>query len=165
MKRPSIPTRRRVQYARGFIELGMLVEASRELGFIEGEARIGAEVMELQVDLHMTAKHWVLVVAMAAEFTDRYPVEEKGWISRAFALRELGRIEEAKAVLLQAEPLHGKTCAVLHYNLACYHCLLGEMKQARDRLSWACKMEKTWKKEARTDADLKGIWNDISAIT
>jgi len=165
MNRPSIPTVRRVQYARGFLELGMFAAAAKELDAIEGVARIGAEVMELQVDLHMAARHWELVVAMAQEFTARHPVEPQGWISRAFALRELGCIREAKAVLLQAEPVHGKTCAVLHYNLACYHCLLGEMQQARDRLSQACKMGKTWKREARSDPDLKALWNDLPAIS
>jgi predicted Zn-dependent protease len=163
MKRSSIPTARRVQYARGFLELGMLAEAAGELDAIHGAARIGAEVMELQVDLHMAARHWELVVAMGQELTVRYPAESKGWISRAFALRELGRIREAKEVLLQAEPEHGKTCSVLHYNLACYHCLLGEMKPAKDRLARACKMEKTWKQEARSDPDLKALWKDLPA--
>ena len=161
MKRPSIPTARRVQYARGFMELGMLVEAARELEAVEGAARIDAPVMELQVDLHMAAKHWDLVVALAEELTARHPAESSGWISRAFALRELGRIREAKEVLLQAEPEHGRTCSVLHYNLACYHCLLGEMKPARARLARACKMEKTWKQEARSDPDLKALWKDL----
>ncbi len=165
MNHPAIPVARRVQYARGFLELGMLDAAAKELAAIEGPARAGAAVMELQVDLHMAAKQWDLVVAMAREFTAQHPAESKGWISRAFALRELGCIKEAKEVLLQAEPVHGKTCAVLHYNLACYHCLLGEMKQAKDRLAWAFKMEKTWKREARVDPDLKNIWPDISAIT
>ena len=161
MQRPSISTARRVQYARGFLELGMLVEAARELEAIEGAARINAQVMELQIDLHMAAKHWGLVVAMAQELTTRYPAESNGWISRAFALRELGRIHEAKEVLLQAEPEHGRTCSVLHYNLACYHCLLGEMKQAKARLARACKMKKTWKQEARSDPDLKDLGKDL----
>jgi hypothetical protein len=76
----------------------------------------------------------------------------------------LNRIAEAKAVLLEGEPLHGKQCGVLHYNLACYYCLLGAMAEAKKRLSMACKMDKGWKEAALDDSDLKAMWDDIAAM-
>lgn len=81
-----------------------------------------------------------------------------------FALRELQRVEEAKAVLLEAEPIHGKKCALLHYNLACYACLLGDHVEAKKRLRVACKMDKQWKRAALDDDDLKAMWEDIAAM-
>jgi predicted Zn-dependent protease len=159
-----ISLRRRVEYTRGFLELGMLKEAAGELENIRGKARLNAEVMALQVDLHMAAKHWDLVVTTAQEMVARHPIDANGWIAWAFALRELNRVPEAKEILLRAEPQHGKDCVVLHYNLACYHCLLGEKKLARDRLAWAFKMDKAWKEEALKDPDLKAMRAEIAAI-
>lgn len=36
-------------------------------------------------------------------------------------------VAEAKSLLLEAEPRHGATSAILNFNLACHHSLLGEM--------------------------------------
>ena len=162
--RPNISTRRRLQYARGFVELGMLSEAAAELEAVAGPDLLSTEAMEVRIDLHMAAKHWELVVAMAHEFATRYPGEEKGWIAWAFALRELDRIVEAKATLLQAEALLGSKCSVLHYNLACYHCLLGEEKLARDRLRRSFKMQQSWREAALADPDLLAMRAEIERM-
>jgi hypothetical protein len=52
--------------------------------------------------------------------------------------------------------------AELHYNLACYACLLGDMKEARQRLEIACKMDDHFKASA-LDEDLRALWDDIAA--
>jgi tetratricopeptide (TPR) repeat protein len=156
-----ISTARRLEYASGFIGLGLLNEASEELEFIEGEDRLSAEVMAVRANLYMAAKNWDLLIAVSRELARQCPNIDQGWIHWAYALRELGRIAEAKTVLLQAEPLH-PSCAVLHYNMACYECLLGDVPEARRRLSVACKMGKEWKTAALTDPDLKAMWDAAS---
>ena len=83
---------------------------------------------------------------------------ESGWIGWAYALRELNRVEEARAVLLDAEKYHGTNSAVLHYNLACYDALLGALKNARARLEKACRMDAQFKITAREDPDLVALW-------
>ncbi|MFM8336403.1 MAG: TPR end-of-group domain-containing protein, partial [Opitutaceae bacterium] len=85
----------------------------------------------------------------------------QGWIHWAYALRELGRIEQALAVLQEAEPLHPKV-GVIHFNLACYHCLLGDLPAAKRRLERACRIKPDWKKTALEDPDLKGLWKRFS---
>ena len=92
------------------------------------------------------------------------PEDDKGWISHAFALRELEQIEEAQAVLLEAEPHLQKACGLLHYNLACYACLLGNKPEAKRRLATAFKMDKVWKQEALDDPDLKAMRAMITAM-
>ena len=74
------------------------------------------------------------------------------------ALREMKRVPEAKAVLLDAEPIHGKASGVLHYNLACYHCLLGELEETKTRLRRACQLSDEFKTCALEDPDLKALW-------
>ena len=159
-----IPTSRHLQFASGYIDLGMLNEASDELEAIEGEDRLSPEVMSVRRDLYMEAKQWDLLLAVSRELARQRPKLDKGWIGWAFALRELQRVEEAKAVLLEAEPIHGKKSALLHYNLACYACLLGDHVEAKKRLRVACKMDKRWKSAALDDEDLKAMWDEIAAI-
>src|SRR5258708_34937475 len=106
-------------------------------------------------------KKWSEIAAVELQLARVQPTEDKGWISWAYALRELNRIDEAKSVLLEAEPLHGKTCGVLHYNLACYACLLGNKAEANLRLATACRMDRTWKAAALDDPDLEAMWSDI----
>ena len=125
----STTTARRLRYATGYIGLGMFNEASDELEAIEGEDRLFDEVLVLRSELYMQAKNWDLLIAVARELARSSSKCAKHRIEWAYALRELNRVAEAKAVLLEAEPLHGKKCALLHYNLACYHCLLGDRQR------------------------------------
>lgn len=82
---------------------------------------------------------------------------ENSWIGWAYALRELEQVEEAREVLLKAEIRHGKASAVLHYNLACYDSLLGELASARARLATACRMDGRFKQAAKDDPDLRAL--------
>ena len=95
------------------------------------------EVQELWVDVLMELKVWKRVVRMARTVTAKKPESERAWIAWAYALRELQQIEEAQEVLLRAEKLHGRKSGVLHYNLACYACLLGDQDEAERRLNEA----------------------------
>lgn len=159
-----ITTRRRLQYVAGYLELGMLAEAARELDAIPPHEQGDAEVLAVRVDLHMGAKQWDAVISLAAELARLKPTDSKGWVCHAYALREQDRIEEAQAVLREAEPLHGQECGVLHYNLACYACLLGDRKEAKRRLKIALKMDATWKKSALDDPDLRTMQAEIEEL-
>jgi hypothetical protein len=159
-----ISTRRRLEFASGYLALGMLTDASDELEAIEGGDRLLPEVMAVRSDLYMEARQWDLLLAVSRELARLRPKLDKGWIGWAFALRELNRIGEARAVLLEAEPIHGRKCALLHYNLACYYCLLGDQAEAKKRLRVACRMDRHWKEAALDDQDLKALWDDIAGM-
>lgn len=158
-----ISTRRRLEYASGFIGLGMLAEAEHELDQIAAPDRGSPAVLSAWLDLLMAGKAWDALIGAAHSLTALQPTEEKGWIFHAYALRELSRIAEAQAVLLQAEPLHGATCGVLHYNLACYACLLGDKAEARRRLALAAALDKSWLESALDDPDLASMRGEIRA--
>lgn len=158
-----ISTRRHLEFAAGYLELGMVLEASEELEAIEGPDRLLPDVMRVRADLYMQAKQWDLLLAVGRELMRQRADDEKGWVYSAFALRELERVVEAKAILIEAESRHGQTCAVLHYNLACYHCLLGEIPAAKTRLAIACRMSAAWRAAALEDQDLKALWDEIAA--
>jgi len=98
---------------------------------------------------------------VAKALAEAEPAEEHGWISWAYALRELERVKEAQEVLLRAEVLHGKSCAVLHYNLACYACLLGDKVDAKRRLATAVALDAEFKRSATEDPDLAAMRDDL----
>ena len=159
-----IPTRRRLEYASGYLMLGLLREAATELACIKGKEAQSAPVLRLRVDLYHQSKQWPQLARVAETLAQLVPKKDQGWISWAFALRELNRVEEAQEVLLSAELLHGKTSAVLHYNLACYACLLGHREDAMRRLIKACAMDAEFKLGALDDPDLEPLWDAISAM-
>lgn len=140
----------------------MLNDAADELERVAFEDRLVPEVVGVRLELAMAAKHWDIAAGVGRELARSRPANEQAWISWAFALRELNRIEEARDVLLEAEPLHGATCALLHYNLACYFCLLGDLATARERLARSCKMEKKLKADALEDRDLEALWTTLA---
>jgi len=111
----------------------------------------------------MEAKQWDKVVAVAQSVCEATPQDEGAWIAWAYALRELQRVKEAQTYCSRAEPLHGDTCGVLHYNLACYACLRATPKEAKRRLSLAYKMNDEWKATALDDDDLRALWDDSAA--
>ena len=152
-----VPLAKRIEYARGYLALGLLNEAFDELEALEGEERNALDVLETRAELHLASKQWAMVIANAEPVARAKPTSEEAWINWAYALSELNQVEEAKAVLRDAEPFHGRTSSVLHYNLACYHCLLGELDEAKRRLKVACQMEKQWKTAAKTDPDLQAL--------
>lgn len=152
-----ISTAHRVQHACGYIALGLLAEAAEELELIDGEDRLSAEVMSVRTDLYLAAKNWDLLLAVARKLASLEPEDENGWIYWAYALRELNRTAEARAVLLHAETLL-KSSSTLQFNLGCYECILGDIPEARRRVGIACKMDPQWKQAALTDPDLKAMW-------
>ena len=159
-----IPTHRRLEYASGYIALGMHKDAATELALIEGEAARSAEALRGWMHLHHETRNWTSLIEVATALTDIAPTEEQGWISWAYALRELKRVREAQLVLQRAEPLHGKASAVLHYNLACYACLLGERDEAKRRLARAFKMDPEFRQSAPDDPDLEAMRGEFPSL-
>ncbi len=157
----NVVTARHVKYAQGYLGLGLFNEAADELEAIEAEDRFLPAVMAVRLELYWESKQWQNVIRTARELVAADPGCERAWIGWAFALREVGQIAEAKAVLLEAEPRHGPNSALLQYNLGCYHCLLGELSEARSRLKQAFRMHPPFKDEAAEDPDLEALWAEL----
>ncbi len=157
-------TARRLRHASGYLGLGMVAQAALELDAVDPADRESADVLATRVELLLEIKAWLPLSELAEHLAQVAPQVEQGWIHWAYALRELERIEEAKAVLLAAEPFHGKTCAVLHYNLACYECLLGNLPNAKRRLRTAIERDAHWKEAALTDPDLVRLRTYIAGL-
>jgi hypothetical protein len=138
----------------------MIREARVELNLIATEDQSRPDVRAVRLDLHMETKEWEKVVELGSDLARTHPESEHAWIRWAYALRELNRVADARAVLLEAEPRHGAKSAVLHYNLACYDSLLGDLTRAQKRLATACRLDQRFEAEAAVDPDLQALRNE-----
>lgn len=142
--------------------LGMTGAAHEELDAVDADDQLTEPVLLARIDLYAESRQWDALVAVAGGFSARWPASPHGWIGWAYGLRELGKVSDARSVLADAEPLHVEY-PLLHYNLACYACLLGDIPEAKRRLAIACKAEAAYKEMALDDEDLRAMWEDIGA--
>lgn len=159
-----ISAERHAEYARGYLALGLLKESARELAKISKGDRLHPVVLSTRIELHTQEKQWGRVITAARELVRQCPTSETGWIGWAYALRELNRIQEAFSVLSQVEKHPSPCSALVHYNLACYLCLLGEHEKALLRLKQAFRLEPDFKPESLHDRDLTPLWAKIRAF-
>lgn len=157
-------TVRHLEYARGYLELGLLTESEAELNAITAADHDTPDVLSLWLELHLAKKQWLPMLDIGRRLTELDPQQPPGWVLWAYALRELHQVETALAILLRGKALHGDKCAIIHYNLACYYCLLGDRPNARIALTTACRMDPSFKATALDDPDLASMRDEIAAM-
>ena len=153
-----ILTSRYLQYARGYIELGMISEASDELEAIDRDDRTKPEVLAVRVDLYSAAKNWDLMADIAKHLAEGHPHQSQWWVHWAYALREQDKIAEAKVVAVRGLELHPDE-AILHFNMACYLSLLGDFDSASDHVNKAIELDKRFQEASVDDEDLARLWD------
>jgi Flp pilus assembly protein TadD len=98
---------------------------------------------------------------VAARLTAYDPDEAQWPLSQAYATRRAESIEAAKCILLEAVERHPDE-PILHYNLACYECRLGDLEVAKARLAHAFKLEPKCRLMALDDDDLEPLWDSLA---
>jgi predicted Zn-dependent protease len=144
---------RRLSYAQGYLELGMLQEAAAELDLIEAPDSERSTVLALRLALLQEQKNWHALRLAAEIFVRREPHEAGGWITWAYATRRDQSLTAAENILLEAERAHPAE-ATIQFNLGCYACQRGDLKEARRRVDRAIALEKSFRALAATDSDL-----------
>jgi len=155
-----IRTETRLQYANGYLDLGMTKEAAQELDAIEDKDRLPGEYLTVRIRLHLGTRKWKRMELASKRLTELEPQNPYGWVNWAYALRERNRIKEAMSVAeagLEFVPEE----AVLWFNFACYCSLMGEVEDASLHLDEAVRLDKAFEAEAVDDADLDNLWQWI----
>jgi tetratricopeptide (TPR) repeat protein len=80
--------------------------------------------------------------------------------SNGINARRADSIQAAKEILLNAESKFPKE-AIIKYNLACYYCQLGDIKNAKNYLKKAFEIDVNWRMAAFEDEDLKPLWDSF----
>jgi predicted Zn-dependent protease len=156
---------RQLAAAEGWLELGNWQEANEELEQITPEMRAHPYVLRLRYGVYAAAEKWEMAAEVARGMSVILPDNSWGWIQWAYSLHELKRTKEARSVLISvADKFPDQD--MISYNLACYCCQLGALKEA---MQWLGKtIDLAGKKDIRLmaldDPDLEPLWNDISEI-
>jgi tetratricopeptide (TPR) repeat protein len=148
--------------AQGWLELGNHIEANEELENITPELRAHPAVLGVRWEIYAAAKKWEATLDIAAALIQLDPDDPLGWVHRSFALHELKRTAEARDNLLRVVDKFPAS-ATMRYNLACYECQLGRLKQAKNWLEKAFEVgeSKKIKLMALGDPDLEPLWREI----
>lgn len=154
-----ISTAHRINYAKGFLTLGMLDEASAELEAIGEMDRLLPETLTVRFNFYTKKRLWENAAALGRIMTAIAPSDPAGWIGWAESLREMGEIAEAQTVLRTAE-FTLSNCAMLHYHLASYAGLLGDAAEARRRFRKACILDATMKDKFWSEPALRLFWSE-----
>ena len=167
MKPLPHPNNRHLEAAQGWLGLGDVLAANEELEQVAPELRAHPGVLWVRYQIYSKAKKWDLAAEIAATLTEQLPNDPAFWISLAYATRrkEGGSIQEAKAILIKAKTLFPKHYLIA-YNLACYECQLGNLKEAMEFLGAARDLagKKDIRSRALDDPDLEPLWAKISEI-
>ena len=81
-------------------------------------------------------------------------------VAWAYATRRADCIDAARLILLEAVE-RIPNAAILHYNLSCYECLLGDLEVAKARLQHAFTLEPRYRLKALEDEDLQPVWDSL----
>ena len=154
-----------LEAAEGWLELGNADVAHEALKRIAVKLQEHPLVLEMQWKVNAQAKKWEPAAEAARALANVLPEHPFGWIHLAFSLHEMKRTQEAWNVLIPIADKFPDECTIA-YNLACYACQLGKLKES---LQWLNKaMEIGGKKAVRSmalrDADLKPLGNEIRKL-
>lgn len=162
----SCEDQRRLTAAEGWLELGDELEANEELEQIAPEMRAHPLVLRVRWGIYAHVKRWEMAAEVAKGIAIALPENAWGYIHWAYSLHKLKSTREAQEVLL---PIVEKFPDeyIIQYNLACYSCQLGELKEAFQWLGNAIDMTHgkiDIRQKALDDSDLEPLWNQISEI-
>jgi len=154
-----------LEAAQGWLELGDLVSANDELDEIAPQLRAHPDVLSVRLSIYCKAEKWDYAAEIASALCRMLPDSAFGPLHLAFALRNLERIQEARAALLPVADKFPSEWRIA-YQLACYSCKLGQLE---DAFRWiGAAIDVAGKLDIRMKAlyepDLEPLWLNISEI-
>jgi tetratricopeptide (TPR) repeat protein len=155
------PDLNHLRAAEGYLTLGMYEDANAELDNIDAFNRVVPEVLRLRLEIYRGLNKWELMQVVAAKLAQHDPGTPEWRISYAYAVRRAESLERAKPILLEAIKRFPDE-ALIHYNLACYDCQLGDLESAKGHLKTAFQIEPKWRSVALDDEDLGPLWAELA---
>ena len=154
-----------LEAAKGWIMLGNLKEANRELDRIGAALQKHADVLEVRFAIYFKAKKWIVCMEVAAAMLELAPDRPTTWINSAQTLHEMQQTEDAWNALYAVRHRFPKVAAI-PYNLACYACKLGRLNDSQQWLRKAFALGgDSLKRMALDEADLQPIREQIKQLS
>ncbi len=98
--------------------------------------------------------------AAARNLVEYDPANAQWWILWANATRRASSLEAARLILVNALDQHDDE-PVIHFNLACYECLLGNIEHAKVHLKACFSLDPGMRLMALEDEDLRPMWGAL----
>lgn len=140
-------------HVRGYLGLGLLADAERELVLAEESGAGAPDIEELRIELLHEKEDWPALRELTRSVIARGGADAGVWISCAYATRRADSIAAAESVLHEAEK-HFPEEPTIQFNLACYACQRGDLAGARKRVDRAIALEPRFREAAANDPDL-----------
>jgi predicted Zn-dependent protease len=165
MKELELQDRRHLEAAQGWLGLGNVLEANEELENITPEMRAHPDALCVRWQVYAGARKWEMAAEVARGISIVMPDSPFGWIHWACSLHELKRTKEAYEII-NSVVARFPDQYLMRYNLACYSCQLGNLKEAK---LWQEKaIDVAGKRDIRTmaldDPDLEPLWKRIGQM-
>lgn len=149
-----------LSFAQGYLELGMLSAADRELDRLAKEFGDSAEVMSLRSHVLLARKLWPQVIEHARRAVKRFPGAPEYYVHAATAFDMLGLPAEGRQVWLSA-PAEVRASGFFHLHVARFEAKLGNVSSARSHLERAFDLDPKLRAVAGRDPNLARL---IAAI-
>ena len=158
-----------VTAAVGWLELGNATEAAAELDQLPAATRSHPDVLEIRWQIHAARQEWDNCRQLALALTDADPERTSGWINLAYAVRRAtgGSLEQAAEILTRVADKFPADL-IIPFNLACYHCQLGQLDGARLWLTTAFNRAiavnqlESLRTMTLAEKDLEPLWQEMT---
>lgn len=157
--------RRRVQLegasreAEGYLELGMhahaLASLQRRGKLVHGNSHACYLLGECLREMHRYSE----AIYPLRRSVQLNPTPTEGWLALGWCYKRAGRIDESIRALEQALT-HQPDAAIVHYNLACYHSLVGSRLDAVRRLRRALSLDASLRRLVDDEPDFDPLRED-----
>lgn len=145
-----------LSFARGYLELGMLHQAERELDRIPADLQDAPAVMSLRSHVLVARRRWRRVLTHARRAVQLFPEAAEYYIHAATAFDMLGCREEGRRVW-ESAPENVRTNGILHLHVARFEARLGNVDAARDHLESAFDLDPRLRVIASRDPHLTAM--------
>lgn len=143
-------------YATGYLQLGMLREAGKELQQVAEELRASELSLALGIELARRQEHWSKMSTLARRFVRTHPDKPDGYLHLSYAMRRWRSVAQAFDALRLGEDRHPGH-AIIKFNLGCYAALLGRSEEAVRYVLAAVQLDSDVKEAAFSDPDLISV--------
>lgn len=146
-----------MQAAEGYVFLGLFREALKELDVISSTEQESSDVMIARIRVLLFLRRFTSAARLSARGETLYRDEDEFTVQHAFSLSQLDKGEEAKEVI-DGAPEWLRRTGIIHYNLGCYEARWGSIKNARQCVQAAIKMNAAIKINLKQDPDLAALF-------
>lgn len=148
-----------LKFIRGYLELGMLSAAERELGLLSVRHRCYADVIELRIRVMFERRRFEKAAWLARSAAKVYPGVAEFYLYAAHAYEALDRPDQAKAIWVSA-PSMFHVSGIFHYTLARFEAQLGNDSSARAHIALAIELDPEIQHRAERDPGMRELLDD-----